>query len=278
MNPSKQVVDRHKDAQSVVASVRIHAAAVQAGLAQVLTPHLRPGETLPDLGLTLALIGRWIEARDHALTTADTAHQTELADDDGFRDARDRSAAELYAWTTDLREALDGVFGSEAMATWGVSGKTPRDPSQLAAFAIDLAARLSASDLPTPRFTANVDRLSIAADLRARVTPLTDALADVAREFREAERTLIDRDAAMTSFDRVFGRTTAALSALYRLGGQDEPAARIRPSGRRPGRLAGPTEPADDQPAEPPADAPRTTHETRDVREVHEVREIVDPA
>jgi hypothetical protein len=195
-------------------------------------------------------MGRALHGAAEAMTAADVDHQTELADDDGHRKARDDQASELVAAVTQLREALDGVYGSEAIQTYGIKGTTPRDPAGIAAFARQMADRLSADALPKPKISASIDRNAAAADLMTRVGPLEAALSNVAREAREAEGTLVVRDAAMDRFDQTFGRTSAALVGLYRLGGQDELGSRIRPSRRRPGRLAEPGEAAADEPAE----------------------------
>lgn len=244
MPPSKQVVDRRKDARAVAESVNTHTAVVRDGLATLLGPYLAPGETLPDFVLLLALLSRSVQARAEAMVTADNHHSTEIADDDGFRATRDTLAAALVENVTSLREALDGIYGSDAIHRYGIKGTTPRDPAQIAAFADAMAERLEADDLPTPRFAANLDRSTISAKLRADAAPLHAALDDVAREVREAEGTLVVRDDAVTVYERTFGRSATALAALYRLAGQDELASRIRPSGRRPGRLAEPGEPA----------------------------------
>jgi hypothetical protein len=252
MPPSKQVVDRQKDAVSVVSSVQTHASAIRTALAEELTPYLQSSETLPDLELLLTLVGRAIETRASEMSSADMEHQTELADDGGYRKARDLAAGDLISSITSMRGMLEGVFGQAEIQVYGIKGTTPRDPNQLVAFALALASHLEKEPLPKPKFAATLDRLALAADLRAKVTPLQEALEHVAREVREAESTLVARDAAMDTFDRTFSRSAAALTALFRLAGQDELASRVRPSGRNPGRLAEPTEPTE---APTPADA-----------------------
>ena len=238
MPPSKQIVDRTKDSIAVLASVNAHARLVETRLGELLKPHLRKGETMPDVSRLLELIARVVEARTEVMTGADTSHQTELADDEGFRRQRDERTADLVTIITQAREALDGVYGSGAIQRYGIKGTTPRDPAQLVAFATAMAQKLHAEALPAPRFTASVDRKAIAAEIRAGLAPLQDAIDHVAREVREAEGTLVARDAAVETFDATFSRAAATFVALYRLAGEDELAARIRPSVRRPGRLA----------------------------------------
>ena len=115
MPPSKQVVDRRKDALAVHASVETHRGLIADELGAALKPHLRSGEKLPDLTLLLTLLGRRIHASAEEMAETDTAHQTELADDDEPREKRNKLTATLVTEVVELRESLDGLCGSEAI-------------------------------------------------------------------------------------------------------------------------------------------------------------------
>jgi hypothetical protein len=246
MPPSKQVVDREKSANLVVASVTTNAATTHSALDELLSPHLADGETLPDVGLLLTLFGRALGAASGALTAADGTYAAELADDDAFRIERDEATAALSSTTTRMREALDGVYGGAAMNAYGIRGLTPRDPAPLKAFASQVADLLETKELPPPALAdVRLDRAALAASLRQRIAPVEAALGHVDREIREAQATRVERDRAMDANDHAFQRTASAIAALYRLAGEDELAGQVRPSGRRPGRVAAPSE-ADD--------------------------------
>jgi hypothetical protein len=58
----------------------------------------------------------------------------------------------------------------------------------------------------------------------------------VEREAREAEATLVAKNAALAEYDATFSSVATVVSGLLRMGGSAELAARVRPSPRRPGR------------------------------------------
>jgi len=74
------------------------------------------------------------------------------------------------------------------------------------------------------------------AGIDALRTELHKQLANVAREAREAQATKQGRDAAVAAYDDAFGKTANLLVALFRFAGDDELAARVRPSVKRPGQ------------------------------------------
>src|SRR5262245_28458075 len=75
---SKQVTDREKSARAVAAAAETHAAQIAQGFLRELTPYLKAGEPMPDVGLLARLMGRKILADNAALSAADTAHEREL--------------------------------------------------------------------------------------------------------------------------------------------------------------------------------------------------------
>lgn len=83
-----------------------------------------------------------------------------------------------------------------------------------------------------------VDRQGFAADLDVELRPLMKALANVAKEDREKEGTLSKKQGAMTKNDAGFTAGAGWLAASCSVAGLHDLAAKVRPSGRRPGRTA----------------------------------------
>jgi hypothetical protein len=252
---SKATLDRQKSARYVGAAATTHADQVGAALGAVLTPYLRRGEKLPDIALFTRLVGRSVEGANAGLVEADAAHERELSDDAAPREARDEAAAAIREAAVDLRAAVAAAYGPAGLRALGMDGAVPEDPEALGRLAADVATRLEDASvkLGKPRRGLTVDRAAFAEDLRAALPALGKALADVARESREAEQTLTRRRAALAANDLAFACGADLLAALLWAAGQGELGDRVRPSKRKPGRVA------EDEPAEPspPVDGPK---------------------
>lgn len=252
---SKQVTDRQKSAESVIAIGETQASAMGAALTAQLQPHVRDGETLPDMGLLAQLLARTLSRRRDELVAADQAHETELADDAPARQERDTKTQSLFGRLVELRELLQGLFGAELVQAV-MPTHTPADPVVLSRFAGEVIAALSATAFPPPRLPgAALDIPALVADLQQRRDELDAQLALVALEAREAQATLVARNRAMDAYDQVFAGVTTTLSGMLQLAGEHELASRVRPTRRRTGRPAADTTPLPD-PIDTPAPAP----------------------
>lgn len=243
--PSKQVTDREKSARAVAAAANTHAATVAASVEELLRQHLQKSEKMPDVGLLLVLVGRSIEAAFATLKAADKAHENELSDDAAPRERRDAAAESVRGTMVDLRAAIESAYGVDGLRALGIDAAVPEDPSVLAAVAERASTGIDKAQakLPPPRRRGvKVDLAPFAEDLGTALPKLNKALSEVAREEREAEATLANKWTAMEKNDRTFARAASFLSAAAALGGHDEIAARVRPSGRRPGQTAAPNE------------------------------------
>jgi hypothetical protein len=231
---SKQVTDRQKISASVLAAQEAHTAPVAAEIQKLLSPFLKKGENLPDVALLADLAGRMLSRAQHDLVTADAAHEAELGDDAGPRKARDDARDALRDELTDLRDLLRGLFGVEALRGLGFSGETPEDPVVLERFAGEVLDALEKKPRPLPkRKGLKWDADDAVQTLKQLRGELHKHLADVAREAREAQATLTARNAAMDAFDDRYRRVVGFLDGLFRLGGQEALADRLRPAARK---------------------------------------------
>lgn len=247
---SKQVTDRQKSADAVIAVGLSLAPDIGSTVTLSHTPWLQPGETMPDLALFTLLLCRSLGAAKMAMIQADQAHVTELSDDPAFREARDQATHALSSFLVETREVFMGVFGSKATSTY-FKGITPRDPVVLSRFAEEVADNLSKNPLPPPRVPgAVVDVQAILQSITSQRDALDQQLKNVGREVREAQVTLDARDAAMDAYDRVFSRVASTLCELLKLAGKPELAAKVRPSTKKPGQVE---QDDDDGAGEPPA-------------------------
>lgn len=250
--PSKQVVDRQKEAQAVIAAGTTHAPAIVEGLTALLAPVLQRGEKLPDLELLLKLALRVLEGAQRDLVDADEAYQRELLDDAEPRQRRDESAAALREQLMAVRDLLEGIFGEAMARRSGFTAETPEEPVLLSRFARQVSGSIQAGTLPKPRLPGlKINPTELSAELDARRARLDQALADVTRESKEAQAGLSARDAATASFDTLYQGVANLVVGLLRLAGKPDLAARVRLTWRR----SGPADPGTpDSP--PPGPAP----------------------
>ncbi len=237
---SKLVTDREKSARAVEAAAETHAAQIAAGFQRELSSHLRAGETLPDTGLLARLIGRKIAADNAALVAADRAHEKELSDDAGPREDRDAAAAKVRSVLVDLRAAIESAYGARGLTLLGLGDAIAVDPSVLAAAGgnVQKALKDSTLQLPKPkRAGMTIDRAAFALDLTAELPALQKALAKVATEDREKETTQQAKNEAMAKNDASFTSGADFLAVSCQVAGLVDIAAKVRPSGRRPGRV-----------------------------------------
>lgn len=227
---SKQVTDRQKGADAVLAIFDAQGGTL-AGAAQSAL-----GTQADSVQSTLTWLRTTLQGRRDAMIEADSAHESELADDSSARDARDTATAVLTERVVQLREAVTGLYGLKA-ARSVIIGSTPQDPVALERFAGEVIQNLGTATLPKPRFAgASLDVNAVRQDLAAARETLQGTLNQVANEAREAQDTLAKKNQAIEEFDRVFTGVATSLSGLFILVGERELADKVRPSARRPGQ------------------------------------------
>lgn len=249
--PSKLIIDREKSTNAVIAAARTHGPTAADAVASVVADVLGKNEEQPDVALLLELCTRVLDRSMQTLSAADAANEAELADDTEPRARRDEQVATLNADLVELKEIATGLLGRAALDPLRLTGTIPRDPMMLVRYGQGVAEALRTAKLPKSRVRGAVFRGDEWAErLDQSSAALSSALGDVAREAREAEATLVAKQRAQTEHDAIFGNVASLVSALLRIGGQPELAARVRPSARRPGQTVELAE-GDDIPQEP---------------------------
>jgi hypothetical protein len=237
---SKQVTDRQKAADAVIATVDTYGDRLRAGIEATLAEVGGGPESAAAAMVLARSAGRLLTSSIADLVVLDEEHAVELADDTGLRAVRDTAVAGLRDRLVGLRDGLVGLYSAATPGAVGFAGTTPEDPVVLVRFANQVAKALRKDKaLPPPRYpSATIDPLAEAAALEAAATALAAAIEAVVVDVRENQVTMTARDAAMTAHDGRFSRTANLLSAMFAFAGEPELADRVRPSGRRPGRLA----------------------------------------
>ncbi len=266
--PAKLVTDRQKSATAVGAAATTHAARVAKSFTETLSPVLKKNQSPPDIEGLMLTVAEWLANAASEMVKTDEAHTHELSDDDEPRRRRDEAQAALYEELVSLRDLINGFYGAAATRMLGFSSGTPRDATALSRFAGEVSKALREKELPAPKradTTVKWSPAKTADEIDKLRKKLDEALTDVAREIREAQGTLVNKNDALDAYDSAFSRTANLLAGLFMFAGETALAERVRPSTRRLGQteeLAPPAEePAlGEEPVaaeeEPPAEVP----------------------
>lgn len=234
--PSKMVITKLRSSRVVVQAARVHGPELAPRIAARLPEGSEAAAGVAPLFSALADL---LEGTATAMDEADGAHEDELGDDDAPRLQRDESTETLVLALVDLRRTVELVYGAAAAKELGFSGETPREPTMVASFTARVLDRLPTLADRTPRMPGmTLDLPAIAAPIAAAHEQLHAALQTVAVEAREAEQTLLAKQAAIADYDAAFGSVARVLEGMFSLAGAKELARRVRPSVRRAGEVA----------------------------------------
>ena len=232
--PSQALIARKRSVEHLVQTAATSAVLIDERLNQALAPVLA-NEPVVVAPLVRAL-GRAVQQSYDEAAEAERAHEDELLDDPDPRHRRDFQASRATTAVIDLRDGVRGTYGVQAEAKLGVVGPTPRDPQAIWVTGSNVLPRIAeAVSGPAVRAGFSFDPTPARATLQEALPLLQVALADVAREKKEADQTLTTRQARLDAHDRTFSRVANLLTALLEAIGEYELAARVRPSARRPG-------------------------------------------
>jgi hypothetical protein len=235
---SKQVIDRVRSAATVSASLETHADEIGRKLGEVLSPLLKPHESMPDAALLMRLLGRMLSLRTATLTEVDAAHEAELADDAVPRTERDAAETELRGFLSRYRGMIGDTFGDEGLRVFGLWDPAPSSTRGVARYATDFVAALrDPSRMPSvsPPPGVTLDRAAIAGVLESAARRLETTIGTVTKEVAEADATLTAKDRAVDHSDAGFLGAAQIGEATFLLVGRPDLAARIRASPRKPG-------------------------------------------
>ena len=272
--PSVPSIDRQK-ASTVFRSVEhSHLRDVLPVVEDRLREALDGEETLPDVPLLSALLGRVQVAGTQRLIAADKIHEEELANDSEPRQRRDQAGERVHKKLVDVRRIATGLFGPEHSAELlGSPGLTApvTEGERLWRQAADTAKRLEAPDLRLPVMTTaslQFDPVALASELRTDNVAFRQALDAVALEQRKAETTLEIKRARLADAERIDQACGRIYEGFFLLADRADLLDRLRRALRRgtrrtassPGNASpepngDPTQDDDPQPDDEPGDA-----------------------
>lgn len=256
---STQISNRNANADHVISSVHTHGGQIARALharAAALPEEEQLGEE------AIAAFLRWLGAnlryRNQALAAAEMAYVEEQADDPALRAGRDLHVEALLTVAGRVRARIETVLGGQGLATYGMSGVTPRIPAALVEH-VGVAIQLlrGRPQQADDGIGGVVDTARLADVLEAALAPVRQSMAVLTQERRELDAALLERNQALATWLDAYQGVAGALTALYRLAGYPELAQRVRPTARRSAGEELPA-PVGEEPGDalPPADAP----------------------
>ncbi len=247
-----------------------------SSLEELLQPHLKDDESMPNFRLVLRLFRRHLCFIREKLLAADKALLNELDDDAAVRDERDEAQSEAYSLLIKIRASLTNSHGPRSLEAFGFENRTETEPHRLLNQSLRVQEILQDLDTPLPPALfegIKIDREALGKVVEDANERLGNALDKIDVEKREGDDAQIYKDQTQDEFDTGYLWIARIVEACLRLINKPELADRIRPSqtrliiddaadteiealvqeaeGAEPTVPAEPTNPT--EPAEPPA-------------------------
>lgn len=239
---TRQVENRIKNARSVIQSARSHGPAVAQSLTNRAAP-LMAGEMNKDsVQQMFSLLASLLEAATTELDQAEEACVSEKADDVPIREQRDELAAALIGRMTRLRSVIVDRLGDGGLRTYGLTGATPRIPSEIASHANNVAQLFTNAPVNFSTDGLSFDSTQLVPSLKAQAATLNETLAMLEREERELQDAIGRRDRVILSWTDSYQGVANTLTGLFRLAGRADLAEKVRPTARKASGEEAPSE------------------------------------
>ena len=230
---NKQAITR-----TVTSSLRSHLDELATGVAAILHPEARPGDSPVSAYQTaLHALADTLDRDFGALSTADREVARELGEDQQARVRRDRCTEDLRESLQQIRSLVVMAYGSEQIAGLGLAGRLPDQVEALIPVARNVAEKLGAlarfeGPGESPEFV-RFDVAVAAAALTRKAQALDDALTDLARDIRETQAVQSLHSSANATWQRHYVPIARIIEGFFLLAGMDHQAERVRPTQRR---------------------------------------------
>ncbi len=246
---SKQVENRIASSEHVITAAKTH----RDQIADILAMHAvkaQGSNTVVTKTVWLSVVDFLVDDLKHSVTVMDTAEMrvvNERADDVGLRDDRDTAATNLIAAAVRVRSMVLDALGDKGLATYGLSGETPRVTRDLVSHVQTVASLMQEHPFNVTVDGVTFDSAAMATTLKTKANAVETALDNMQREEQELVNELGNRHTAIDEWVNVHQGVADTLTGLFRLAGRKDLSDRVRPTSRT---LTGEEAPA----AEPPKD------------------------
>jgi hypothetical protein len=243
---SKQVENRIETSEHVITAATTH----RDQIADELATHaikVQGSNTLVTKAVWLSIVDFLVDDLKHSVTamgTADMRVVTERADDVDLRDTRETTTTNLLLATVRVRSMVLDALGEKGLATYGLSGETPRVARDLMSHAFTVVKLMQETPFNVTVDGVTFDSAAMATTLKAKADAVETALANMQREEQELVNELGNRHTAIGDWVDVHQGVADTLTGLFRLAGRKDLSERVRPTSRTlAGEEAPPAEP-----------------------------------
>ncbi len=231
---SKQVDNRLQSSGHVITAATTHRTEMAESLAaRAIEP--QGANTLVTKEVILTVFDFLTDTLGQSAQSMDEAELrlvAEKADDVGLREDRDSKTASLLAACVRVRSMVIDALGPTALKTYGLTGDTPRIPTQLASHARTVVKLLQEAPFTVTVDGVSFDSAAMASTLQAKAVAVEKTLTDAQREEQELGNELGKRDAAIDAWTERHQGVADTLVGLFRLAGRKDLSERVRPSAR----------------------------------------------
>ena len=248
--PRKTITRLRKKCGRLAGHSRQQAERVAKAALETIRDQLPEGQETVDLLQFQLFLGQRLEATRDQLTALDNEHAHELQVDRNLREERTSAAKEVRERLFQLRDSLDGLFGTGGSAKiFEDVPRIPDDPMELHQLTGHIRANLSNPSFEMPRplqQSFKLDREAAVAELAEPYQRLEDSLRQLEDTESDSKNSQSEKDSSVSDSQIFADRVARFYEAFYALVGLERLARRVRRSSHR--RNDGEVEEPDVQP------------------------------